>query len=417
MLRFVMVMSFGLVASFGVVADWPEFRGPEGKGVYTGKPLPLTWGPDTNVTWKTAIPGLGWSSPIAVKGKLFFTTAVEVMNNGQKDYSLRALCVDAESGSLNWDHEIFVENATAVPQPHKKNSHASPTPVSDGTHVWVHFGHMGTACLDLSGKVIWKTQDLSYSPVHGNGGSPILVDDLVVFCCDGKDEPFVVALDQKTGDVRWKTPRKSGALLAFSFATCQLIEHNGKRVIVSPASNFCMGYDPKDGHELWRVKYPKAGWSLISRPVYAHGLVYVCTGYPSQHLIAFKPEGTGDITANIVWQTARNVANTSTPLIIGDEFYMLADAGFFTCYDAKTGKVHWSERLAGKAYSASPIVSDGKIYVTSEDGVGQVIAAGKEFKEVSKSEMKEKTFATFTPVDGGLFVRTESQIFRFDEKK
>lgn len=397
-------------------ADWPEFRGPGGKGVYAGKPVVTEWGVEKNVTWKTPLPGVGWSSPIAVGGKLYLTTAVPVPAGDRTDYSLRTMCVDQAKGNIVWDTEVFVEKTDVAPPPHKKNSHASPTPVSDGKRLWVHFGHMGTACLDLDGKVLWQTQELTYHPLHGNGNSPILVDDTLVFCCDGKDVTYLAALDQNTGKVRWKTDRNTSAALKFSFATCLLVEHAGKRVIVSPAANFCLGYDPKTGAELWRLKYPQPGWSLIAPPVYSHGLVIFSTGYMNQHLLAFKPEGTGDITANIVWDVKRNAPNTPTPIVVGDEVYMLSDSGFLTCLDVKTGTVHYAERLASKAYSASPIVAAGNLYFTSEDGVGQVIAAGKEFKEVSRSNLAEKSFATFVPVDGALYIRTESQLYRFDPK-
>lgn len=394
--------------------DWTEFRGPDGTGHYSGAPLPTHWGANTNVSWKTTIPGKGWSSPIFLRDKLYLTTAVPLGTGDKPDQSLRALCVDAKTGKIDWDREIFVEPGAIAPKPHKKNSHASPTPVTDGERVYVHFGHMGTAALDLNGSIVWKTQKLTYDPRHGNGASPILVDDTLFFTCDGNDKQFVAALDKRTGEVRWTRDRNHGARLGFSFATSQLITHQGKRVIVAPASDYVMGYDPKTGEELWRVKYPQSGWSLITRPVYGHGLVFVCTGYVNQHLIAFKPDGQGDLTKNIVWQTRRNAANTPTPLLVGDELYMLADNGFLTCYDAKTGEIHWSERLAGKAYSASPIYADGNIYVTSEEGVGQIIAAGKEFREVAGPfDLKEKTFATFVPVDGALYVRTESQLYKF----
>lgn len=413
MLRTVLAL---LLTSPVAAADWPEFRGPQGAGLYDGKPLPAEWGPDKNVTWKTPIPGLGWSSPVAVGGKLYLTTAVPAGGDRWPDYSLRALCVDAGSGKLLWDKELFVESGKDAPPPHKKNSHASPTPVSDGKLVWVHFGHMGTACLDPAGNVVWKTQELKYNPVHGNGGSPILVDDSIVVACDGADDPFLAALDRATGKVRWKTPRKTPAKLTFSFATSHLIERDGKREIISPASDFCIAYDPADGRELWRIKYPQPGWSLICRPVYAHGLLFVCTGYTNQHLLAIKPPGPGRPEPAVVWQTKRNAANTPTPLVVGDELYMIADNGFMTCFDARTGKVHWSERLGGKAYSASPVAAGGKIYVTSEQGLGQVLAAGTEFKELSRSDLGERTFATFVPVDGALFVRTESQLYRFDAR-
>jgi len=409
------LLILGAYIGSAAAADWPEFRGPNGLGVYTGRPIPTVWGPDKNVVWKTPIRGLGWSSPIAVGGKLFLTTAVP-SEEPEPKYSLRSLAVDAASGKVDWDVELFVEDTKTAPRPHKKNSHASPTTVSDGKKLWVHFGHMGTACLSLSGEVLWKNEELKYKPVHGNGASPILVDDLVVFCCDGSVDPFLVALDQTTGKIRWKTDRKSGSTMSFSFATCQLIEHEGRRMIVSPASNVCMGYDPKTGAELWRVKYPKPGWSLICRPIYAHGLLFISTGYVNQHILAFPPTGSGDLTDKIVWQTNRNVPNTPTPMVVGDELYLISDQGMFSCLDAKTGKVHFAERLAGRGYSASPILFDGKLFITSEDGIGQVMAVGKEFKQLARNDLNERTFATFVPVDGALFVRTESSLYRFEGK-
>jgi outer membrane protein assembly factor BamB len=392
-------------------ADWREFRGPDGTGHYQGAALPKAWGPDSaGVLWKAEVPGLGWSSPILVKGKLILTTAVP----NAKTYSLRVLAFDSSTGQELWNKELFVEDTTTVPQPHKKNSHASPTPVSDGERVWVHFGHMGSACLTLNGDIQWKNDELKYKPVHGNGASPILVDNTLVFAMDGADVQAVVALNKDTGKVAWKTDRKMGSKMPFSFATAQLAEHEGKKVLISPASDWAAGYDPKDGKELWRVKYPVNGWSLICRPVVGHGMAFISTGYMTQHIIAVPLGGTGDITGKIAWQTRKNAPNTPTPILVGNELYVVSDSGILTCFDAKTGTVHWSERLKGKSYSASPICVNGKeLYFTSEEGVGQVIAAKKEgFDELGKGDMREKTFATFVPDNGAMYIRTESKLFK-----
>lgn len=395
-------------------SGWTEFRGPNGTGHYTGPAVPASWGPDKNVAWKTDIPGKGWSSPILVGDKLILTTAVAAPGGA---HELRAVAVSADTGKIAWDVKVFDQPADA-PRGHAKNSHASPTPVSDGERVVVHFGHMGTACLDLAGKELWKTQEYKYAPMHGNGASPILAGDAVIVPCDGSDKQYVVALDKKTGKEMWNTDRKSSARMAFSYATAQLIEHDGRKQVVSAASDFVAGYDPTGGKELWRATYPKPGWSLITRPVYGHGLVFISTGYVNQHLIAIKPEGTGDITKNVVWSMAKNAPNTPTPLLVGDELYVLADNGILSCVDAKTGKVHWFERLKGKGFSSSPILANGNVFVTSEDGVGTVFAANKsKYDEVSTSDMKEKTFATFLPDAGALYLRTESKLFKFVEKK
>ncbi len=176
-----------------LAGDWPEFRGPTGQGHAKADHLPLEWGPAKNVAWKQPIPGRGWSSPIIQNGRVYLTTAVS--EDGKGDQGLRALCLDATTGKPLWNTEVFVVKAADLRRTHTKNSHASPTPLTDGKHLYVHFGHMGTACLDLDGKVLWRQSDLSYSPVHGNGGSPIRVDDLLVFSVDGGDRQFIVALD------------------------------------------------------------------------------------------------------------------------------------------------------------------------------------------------------------------------------
>jgi outer membrane protein assembly factor BamB len=404
----------GLIIALVVVSpliaeDWPQFRGPKSDGHYTGPKLPTQWGTDTNVVWKTAIPGHGWSSPIVWKGKIYLTTAVKSGDN----YSLQAVCVDTKSGKIDWQKEVFIEDTSAVRQPHAKNSHASPTPVTDGQRLYVHFGHMGTAALDLSGNILWAKNQLKYNPIHGNGGSPILAGDNVIFSIDGLDMQVVVALKKSNGEVAWKTDRKSTAPKAFSFSTPLLIKVGDREQVVSPASGFVAAYDPNGGAELWRAKYPTPGYSVIPQPVAGHGFVYVSTSYDSPQLLAIKPPVRGNVEPS--WALKKGAPHTPTHLLVGDELYSVADSGLFTCMNAKTGEVYYSERLNG-AFSSSPIHADGKIYLTNETGAGYVLAAGKEFKEISKNDLKEKTFATFAAVDGALFIRTEKHLYRFEEK-
>jgi outer membrane protein assembly factor BamB len=394
---------------------WAEFRGPDGTGHYTGPAVPTKWGTDTNVVWKAEVPGLGWSSPVLAGGKLYLTTAVP---KGE-DHELRLLCLNAATGKAEWDRLVFTERGKTAPPIHKKNSHASPTPVTDGVNVFVHFGHLGTACYDPSGDRIWATQEYTYTPQHGNGGSPILVGDSLVFSADGTDEQFVVALDAKTGSRKWKKDRNSKAKMTFSFATAQLVEHKGARLLVSPASDFVAAYDPTTGDEVWRVNYPKPGWSVVPRPVYGHGLVFVCTGFVNQHVLAIDPAGKGDITAtHVKWMYKKYAPNTPTPLLVGDELYTVSDQGTMACLDAKTGKVHWEERLKAGATSASPVLLNGKIYVTGESGIGLVVQPDNTgLKVLSENDLKEKTFATFVPHAGAIYARTQSKLYKFAEQK
>lgn len=392
-------------------ADWPQFRGAEGDGHYTGKAIPLEWGPDKNVVWKKEIPGDGWSSPIVWKNVVYLTTAVEK----GKDYSLQVIGLDAVKGVVLFEKEVFVETGSTSPKPHPKNSRASPTPIADDERLYVHFGHMGTAALSLDGKkILWKNDTLKYKPQHGNGGSPILVDDKLVFSSDGTDTQFIYALNKKTGVLAWKTERKGGHARGFSFATPQLITVDGKKLIVSPGSGMVGAYEPAKGTEVWRVNYD--GYSLIPKPAFGAGLVYVATGYNTPVLHAIKPEGKGNVTgSNIAWTAKRAVSHTPSVLFFDDMLFMVSDGGVASCLNAKTGDVIWSERVPG-AYSSSPIYSDGKIFLTNEEGLGTVLAAGKEFKILQKNDLKEKTFAAFAAVDGALFVRTKKHLYRFETK-
>ncbi len=402
-----------LFASTASAADWPEFRGPNGTGLYNGPKLVTEFGPAKNLAWSTPIPGKGWSSPIVVKGKIYLTTAVPT-DGGQ---SLRALAIDAKTGAIDWNKELAAVDAATAGRQHGKNTYASATPVSDGERLFVHFGHMGTACYDFAGNLVWKRTDYKYAPVHGTGGSPILVGDTLVFSVDGADKQFVCALDKKTGDEKWKTDRQSKASKRFSFTTPQVIRSSGRDVIVSTASDFVAGYDPASGAEIWRAKYPAGGYSLIARPVVVAGKLIVQTGYDTAHLFALDPSGSGDISDKISWDSKKGAPHTPSPIGFGDEVYTVTDAGFLTCFDAKAGTIHWSERLAGKGYSCSPIIANGLLYIASEDGVCSVVEASKTgFKLIAKSELKEKTFATFAPFDGALFIRTESKLYRFEGK-
>jgi outer membrane protein assembly factor BamB len=396
-----------------VPPQWGEFRGPDGDGLLKDGKLPTEWGPDKNVAWKRAIDGKGWSSPVIAGGKVYLTTAVPAGENGDKELSLRALCLDAADGKVLWNKEVFVQDAKA-PAIHAKNSHASPTPLVRDGRLYVHFGHQGTACLDPDGKVLWRNTDLKYEPVHGNGGSPVLVGDALIFTCDGASDPFVAALDKDNGKLLWKTERKLGTTQTFSFGTPLVITVKDKKQVVSPASNGVCAYDPADGKEIWRVTYK--GYSVIPRPAYAAGLVILSTGYDSPKLLAIRPDGEGDVTkTHVAWSLAKNVPHAPSPLAVGDELYLVSDNGVASCLDAKTGAVHWTERLGGH-FSASPIGADGKIYVQSEEGVGHVFKAGKQFELVAKNDLGERSLATYAAADGALFIRTEKHLYRIQAK-
>jgi outer membrane protein assembly factor BamB len=391
--------------------DWPQFRGPDGQGHSTATNLPTHWSATENVAWKTELPGNGWSSPVLVDGRLCLTTAVPDATPGGKGFSLGAFCLDAKTGQRVWDTVVFHEGGDS-PHIHNKNSHASPTPIVDHGRLYVHFGHMGTACLDLAGKVIWRNDTLHYAPVHGNGGSPALVGNALVFSCDGARDPFVAALNRDTGKELWRTPRGLEPVnKKFSFSTPLAIEVNGQTQVVLPGSDAVMAYDPANGHEIWRVRY-KDGYSVIPRPIFAHGLVFICTGFDRPTVMAIRPDGRGDVTdSHVAWQTGRSAPHTPSLLVVGDELYMLADRGVFSCLDAKTGQVHYSERVNGP-YSASPLYADGKIYLQSEGGEGVVVQPGKAFNVLARNDLGERMLASYAAGDGALFIRGDKHLYR-----
>jgi len=393
--------------------DWPQFRGPTQDGHADSARLPTVWDGRRNVAWRTEIPGKGWSSPVVAAGKVYLTTAVPVP--GSADQSLRALCLEAKSGRVVWDVEVFRQDGRTAPSIHPKNSHASPTPVVDGDRLFVHFGHMGTACLDArDGSKVWATQELKYRPVHGNGGSPVLADDHLVFCIDGLDLQAVVALDRRTGKLAWKTPRNVAAPKSFSFCTPLLITADGREQLIAPGSNVVMSLDPKTGEEIWRVTY--MGYSVVPRPVYSGGLVYFSTGYDTPVLYAVKPDGKGDVTdTHVAWTLKRGVPRNASPLVVGGDLYLAADDGQVSCIDARTGVSRWSERI-GRAYSASPLYAGGLIYLLDEDGVATVLKPGATYDPVATNRIGERTLASLAVDGNALLLRSEKALYRIEQK-
>ncbi|NBP51931.1 MAG: serine/threonine protein kinase [Actinobacteria bacterium] len=395
------------VATREAPADWPQFRGPDAMGHADVKGLPVRWSETENVVWKTPIAGLGWSSPVVHAGRIYLTTATETEGDGR---SLRLVCLDAKTGAVAWDKELFTQAGPV--RIHAKNSHASPTPLVVGDRLIVHFGPHGTACTSLDGEVVWK-RTLPYAPQHGNGGSPAVAKDVVVICCDGSDEQYVVGLDLATGDIRWRTDRETEPKKGFSFATPLVTTVDGVEQVICPGSDAVFTYDPATGRELWRVDYPN-GYSVIPRPVHAAGLVFVVSGYDKPVLYAIDPTGRGNVTeTHVRWKLDRGAPHTPSVLVVGDELYCVSDNGVATCLDARSGEERWRERLGGN-YSASPLHADGVVYFQNETGEAVVVKAAAAFEEVARNRLGdgERTFASYAVDGGSLIVRSESALYR-----
>ncbi len=385
--------------------DWPEFRGPTGQGLSTETGLPLEWTESTNVVWKVPVPGLGWSSPVVMGDRVWVTTAID-----QNGASLRAVAFDVRTGREVVNTEVFRARNARLTNP--KNSLASPTAIVEAGRVYVHFGAEGTAALTSSGEIVWKTR-LPYESQHGNGGSPALFGDLLIVNCDGSDAAFVVALDKRTGKIRWKTERRQPWDQAYS--TPLVIRVGDRDEVVSVGAYRAAAYDPASGKELWRVSYGD-GFSNVPRPVYGHGLVFIATGFQQPALMAVRAGGAGDVTrTHVAWTLRRGAPFTPSPLLVDHELYVLSDLGIVSCLDAETGDVRWLQRLGGN-YSASPIFADGRIYFLNEEGTATVIAPGKEFRRLAINALDGATLASMAVSAGSIFIRTDSHLYRIGTK-
>jgi outer membrane protein assembly factor BamB len=382
--------------------DWPEFRGPTGQGHSAERGLPLEWSESRNVMWKTPVPGRGWSSPAVAGGRVWLTSAVRERN----DASLRVLAYDVETGHETVNVEVFrIRNAALL---NAKNSHASPTPIVAGDRVYVHFGAEGTAALTVSGEIVWKAR-VSFVNQHGTGGSPVLYDDLLIFNCDGWDAAFVVALDTRTGKIRWKTNRRYPADQAYT--TPLVIRVGDRDQVVSVGAYRTAAYDPRSGREIWRVGY-RDGFSNVPRPVYGDGLVYIATGFQQPSLIAVRADGMGDVTkTHLTWTQQRSAPLTPSPLLAGEELFTVSDIGVAAALDAQTGVPRWQQRLGGN-YSASPVFADGRIYFLSEEGLTTVIAPGAEFRVLAKNQLDGTTLASMAVSGGSMFIRSDRYLYR-----
>jgi outer membrane protein assembly factor BamB len=408
----------GLVgnATRNAAADWPEFRGPNQNGTIPATKAPAEWSEEKNIVWYTPTQGLGWSSPVVVGDRIFITSA---RNTDSGDAALagpQALhleCYSVKTGKPIFDR-MLIEQPKDAPSIHKKNSHASPTVLANDGRLFVHFGHQGTVCTDLEGKILWRNLDHSYSPVHGNGGSPILFDKKLFLTCDGGDTAYTLALDAATGKEVWRTPRGITTDRPFSFCTPQAIQVDGAWQIISPGSDIVQSLDPETGNVIWSVSYE--GFSVVPRPIYYRGLVFVCTGYMTPKLLAIDPTGKGDVTdTHVRWTYGTGVPNTPSIVPVGDQIVMVSDGGVASGVSVETGKKIWQKRLGGN-YSASPIAIGKQVYFQSEAGDAIVMEIGDEPKEISRATLPGRVFASYAWLDGDWIIRAENGLYRIGER-
>jgi outer membrane protein assembly factor BamB len=434
----------GLSAPAPARGSWPSFRGARAAGVADGQSLPDRWDPKTgeNVLWRTAVPGLAHSSPIVWGDRVFVTSAISGLENAtfkpglygdgdasedRSSHRWVIYAIDKKSGKVVW--ERVAHQGSPRNKRHIKSTYASATPATDGRIVVAWFGSEGVHAYDVQGNFRWKVDlgrvDMGAYDIPtfewGPASSPIIWNDLVIVQCDTQADSFLIALDASTGKTVWKTERDELP----SWGTPTVIDTPGGPELVTNASNFVRGYDPRTGKELWRLG--RSSKITAPTPIAADGLFIVASGRaPERPIFAVRPGSRGDLTpsgadttsAGLAWSKTGRGSYMPTPLAYGGLLYVLANNGVFDAYRPATGDEVYRQRLPhpGSGFSASPIASDGKIYIANEDGDMIVVSAGADFKHLSTNTMGEFLMATPAISDGVMYVRSASTLWAIGRK-
>jgi outer membrane protein assembly factor BamB len=387
-----------LCAAPAFAADWPQWRGPRGDGVSEETNLPIRWSDTTNVAWKAAVPGKGHSSPIVCGGRVFITTALE------KEQKRLLLCFDARDGKPLWERVVL---AAPLERKHNLNSYASSTPAAAGGRVFTAFldrDQVQVACFDFAGNPVWQRSPGKFSSMHGFCSSPVLHKDLVIVNADHDGDGYVVALDQATGQERWRIDRPNKTR---SYGAPFITAAAGRTQMVMAGSKCTASYDPETGKLHWIIDGPTE--QFVASLVFADDVFFLTAGFPTFHLMGIKPDGNGNVTgSHVLWHhaklPAREAAYVPSPIAVGKHFFVVSDLGLLTCLEARTGKRLWMEKL-GKHHSASPVLAGGHLYFLDDAGVTFVLKAGPTFEVVSKNELNEECYASPAVSDGRLFIR------------
>jgi outer membrane protein assembly factor BamB len=380
--------------------DWPGWRGPLGNGISLESSAPLSWSPTKNIAWKCPIPGVGLSSPIVVNDHVFVTTGKI------SDGSRHILCLDRNTGNVRWDVIAFRGPPGEM---HRFNTTASSTPVSDGEQVFAVFNDdtgLHVFALDMEGQVLWSRQVGTFHSSHGFAASPILHADGVIVNGQQDGEAFVVKLDRRTGEEKW---RYHPDVNIRSFSTPVLTVHEGIEQLILSGSFRTVGIDPNNGQPLWRVEGPSQ--KFVSTPSVGLGMVFSFGGSPEKKALAVRLGGQGDVSAtHVAWRLERAMPYVPTPLLLGDNLHIVNDQGVYLCLDARTGRTLHMSRRFGPTYS-SPISVAGRVYLFEDSGMCTVIGDGTEFNELSRNALGEPVQTTPAISNGQLFVRGQFHLY------
>jgi outer membrane protein assembly factor BamB len=420
---------------------WPQFRGMGARGIGAGQRIPTVFDVPRriNVAWQTPIPGLGHASPVVWGEKVYLATCVGNENAGLRTglygdvdsvveksvHAWQVFCLDKATGRLVWLRTAI----TGVPavKRHLKATHANCTPATDGRYVVAFFGSEGLHCYDVDGQLVWKKDlgkldsgwfyDQDYQ--WGFGSSPIIFRDMVIVQCDIQRNSFITALDIASGKELWRTPRDEIP----TWGTPTAYDGPGGPLLITNGTRAARAYDPLTGQERWRL--PGQSEISVPTPFVARQLVYLASGYaPVKPITAIRLEAEGDLSApsaaeQIAWSTKQGGPYLPTPLVYGDDLYVLDNNGALACYDALTGQRYYRRRVAtagGDSFTASPIAADGRLYLTSEEGRVFVVRTGRKFELLATNNVGEACLATPAISDGLLLIRTQKQLVAIGER-
>jgi len=406
-----LIASAFLLPHLSPAADWPRFLGPTGAAVVKEASIPTSWAATENLAWKFDMPGPGSSSPIVVGDKILVTCWTgygdKPGSNDMSKLERHLICLNLADGKKLWQATVKTQGVEDEYQGFiTEHGYATSTPVSDGESIYVFFGKSGALAFDMNGKQLWHTPLGTGSSGRrwGSGGSPILHKDTVIV--NATDESrALVALDKKTGKERW---RAGGDMIELAYATPSIIETNGRTDLVFPIAQEIWGLNPETGKLRWYATHGLPG--NVSPALIQDGdVVYLFGGYPQQGSAAIKLGGSGDVTAtNVLWQSSSS-SYVPTPVLHEGHLYVVNDAGFAICMEAKTGKDVYRERAmesgggrgrGGKPFYASPVLIGDKIYAVSRRNGTFVIAAKPTFEKI----------ATIPPLDDSQFHGTPAVV-------
>lgn len=409
--------SFGSFTGMSQENNWSHFRGSNLNGIASVEKIPLKWD-DSSIKWKTEIHGRGHSSPVVFGDQIWITTA---SSDGKE---LFAVCADFKTGEIKYDIRVFTPEDIAGK--HSINTYASPTPAIEKGFVYVHFGSMGTACINTAnGSIVWKRTDLKCRHVQGPGSSPVIYKNLLILHYEGTDVRFITALDKSTGKSVWKTDRPEEPYKPLpeigkkAYITPIIINVKGKDLLISNGSAVCCAYEPLTGKEIWRVV--RGAESTVPMPITEKGIIYFYTGSMVDpgagtftEFLAVNPDGKGDITGtNILWRRRDDQIQTlmSTPVIKDGLIYTINSKNYLMCIDAATGEELWSVRQKAN-FNSSPVYVNGNVWCFSVKGEAIAVRAGRDYELVAQNQMDSGIWATPAILRNSVILRTENYLYR-----